>query len=852
MDDNSVHCGKEMCTRDGTDSSSHMVGKENTGPTVNMHMPKYRNIEYSQNVLNLKSFKIVEPREGMEFESKENAFTFYKEYAKSFGFCVIIKASRRSRISGKFIDAKFACTKYGDKRESGVVEVSDPVTNSNNGIGVHGKKKRGRTNRSWEKTDCKACMHVKRLQSGKWAIHSFIKEHNHEVFPDESYYFRGHGNLEVGSSNTDVLHSNRARRKSKLCMKSKLSGGCTIAKKQNVVAIDQVCKARRLAIDEDDVQVMLDHFVCMQDENPNFFYSIDLNEKQCLRNVFWVDAKGRLDYANFADVVFFDTTYIKNEYRLSFAPFIGVNHHCQFVLLGCSLVADETKSTYAWLMRAWLRSMHKCPPKVILTIQDEALKEAIAEELPNSFHCYCLWDIYSKIPEKLSHVMRQRENFISMFDECVFKSWTIEEFEKRWLRIVDRFELSHDSWFKSLYADRNRWIPACLKNIFLAGMYTRHRPEGINSFLDKYIQRKTSLREFLDHYRTFARDKFEEEGKADLETLHKQPGLKSPSPFGKQMAGLYTHAVFKKFQVEVLGVVACHPRKISEDGVIKVFRVQDFENNQDFLVEWNEATSDISCLCRSFEFNGYLCRHVMIVLQISGIHCIPSQYVLTRWTRDAKSRQQTRKGSHVESRVQRYINLCQQAFRLSNEGSLSHESYNVAFDALEEALRKCESLNVSIQPSLVAHSSSSHESEEVNQGKNANKDNKKNTTNVSRQDCFEPEINTVRIHDGWQQLVSLFLLVYDLNCYVGLIVYDFLLAGTTNSQAPALHYPDEQGGSQGEQRSRKAPSFNNSLCMEWKKTVPSLLVAGCFEHRHSIRGAGNRFIRPLHGVVRDV
>lgn len=785
MDNNSVQCGKEICIRDGIDGSSHMVGKENTGSVVNIEMPEYMNIASSQNVLNLKYLKTVEPHEGMEFESKENALALYKEYANSVGFSVIIKASRRSRISGKFIDAKFACTKYGNKRESSVVEVSDPVTNSNNGIGIHGKKKRGRINRSWEKTDCKACMHVKRLQSGRWAIHSFIKEHNHEVFPNESYYFRGHRNLEVGSSNTDVLQGNRARRKSKLCLKSRQSGGCTIANKQKVAVTEQVCKVQHLAIDVGNIQVMLDHFVCMQDENPNFFYSIDLNEKQCLRNVFWVDAKGRLDYANFPDVVFFDTTYIKNEYRLPFAPFIGVNHHFQFVLLGCSLVADETKSTYAWLMRAWLRAMHKCPPKVILTVQDVALKEAIAEELPDSCHCYCLWDIYGKIPERLGHVMRHDENFMLMFDECVFKSWTIEQFEKRWQAIVDRFKLSHDSWFMSLFADRRRWIPAYMKNIFLAGMSTRQRPEGINSFLDKYIQRKTSLREFLDQYSTLIRDKFEEERKADFETFHKQPALKSPSPFGKEMAALYTHAVFKKFQVEVLGVVACHPKKESEDGVIKVFRVQDFEENQDFLVEWIEATSDISCLCRSFEFNGYLCRHVMIVLQVSGIHSIPSQYVLTRWTRDAKSRQKTRKWSNIELRVQRYIDLCQQAFRLSNEGSLSHESYNIAFNALEEVLQKCESLSHSIQPSPVVHSS--HEADEVNQGKHTNKANKKITNNVSRQDRFEPHIITIGIHDGWQQL------------------------GQSNSQTPAFHCPDEQEDAlQGiEQRSRRAPSLES-------------------------------------------
>ena len=35
----------------------------------------------------------------------------------------------------------------------------------------------------------------------------------------------------------------------------------------------------------------------------NFFYALDLNQEQCLRNVFWVDAKGMLDYESFNDVV---------------------------------------------------------------------------------------------------------------------------------------------------------------------------------------------------------------------------------------------------------------------------------------------------------------------------------------------------------------------------------------------------------------------------------------------------------------------------------------------------------------------------------------------------------------------
>ncbi|XP_057971370.1 protein FAR-RED IMPAIRED RESPONSE 1-like isoform X1 [Malania oleifera] len=753
-----VDTGDELHDRDQLAvNSSNIAGndKENNGNLGRRILDGTHNVHPGDGV-NLNSSTNLEPHDGMEFESKEEAFSFYKEYAKSVGFATIIKASRRSRISGKFIDAKFVCTRYGNKRECGTAEVPQPVSSVDGTAITSIKKKRGRINQSWSKTDCKACMHVKRRQDGRWVIRSFIKEHNHEIFPDQAYYFRGHRNINLGNGNVDALHAIRARTKKMHVSMSRQAGGHKKIQNQNVGIKNQFVGGKQLALEHGDAKVMLDQFLYMQDENPNFFYAIDLNEEQCLRNVLWVDAKGRIDYVNFNDVVFFDTTYIKNEYKLPFTLFIGVNHHFQFLLLGCALVADETKSTFVWLMRAWHRAMGGQAPKVILSDQDNALKQAIAEVFPGSRHCFCLWHILSKIPEKLSYVMRQNENFVAKFNKCIFKSWTDQQFEKRWWKMVDRFDLRKDAWLQSLYEDRRRWMPTYMRDIFLAGMSTSQRTESINSFFDKHMLRKTTLKELLDQHKIILREKYEEEAKADFETWHKQPGLKSPSPFGKQMAALYTHAIFKKFQVEVLGVVACHPKKESEDGANVTYKVQDFEENQDFLVAWNETTSDISCLCRSFEYNGFLCRHAMIVLQMSGVHNIPSQYILKRWTKDAKNREATGQSLDVlESRVQRYNNLCRRAFKLGDEGSLSQESYNIAYNALEEALRKCENMNNSIQnviePSLSA-THGLHDFDEVNQGNSRSKMNKKSSTSKNGKVHFESEVVTIGMHDRWQQM----------------------------------------------------------------------------------------------------
>ncbi|KAK7828390.1 protein far-red elongated hypocotyl 3 [Quercus suber] len=113
----------------------------------------------------------------------------------------------------------------GPNRERKADETMEPDSNIESTMNIPVKRRRGRINLSWSKTDCKACMHVKTRQDGLWIISSFIKDHNHEIFPDQAYYFRGHRNLDLGSSNVDALHAIRARTKKMFATMSRQSGG---------------------------------------------------------------------------------------------------------------------------------------------------------------------------------------------------------------------------------------------------------------------------------------------------------------------------------------------------------------------------------------------------------------------------------------------------------------------------------------------------------------------------------------------------------------------------------------------------------------------------------------------------
>lgn len=655
-----------------------------------------------------------EPCNGIEFESHEAAYLFYQEYAKSMGFTTSIKNSRRSKKSREFIDAKFACSRYG------VTPVSDG-----------GSSRRP----SVKKTDCKASMHVKRRPDGKWIIHEFIKEHNHELLPALAYHFRIQRNVKLAEKNNiDILHAVSERTRKMYVEMSRLSGGYENVRFVRSDIDFQFDKGRYLGLDEGDAQVMLEYFKRIQKDNPNFFYAIDLNEEQRVRNLFWVDAKSRSDYTSFNDVVSFDTSYVKINDKLPFAPFVGVNHHFQSMLLGCALVADETKSTFVWLMKTWLRAMSGQAPKVIITDQGKALKSAIEEVFPNARHCFSLWHILEKVPESLAEVVKNHENFLHKFNKCIFKSWTDDQFDMRWWKMITRFELQDDEWIQSLYEDRKRWVPTYMGDTFLAGMCTTQRSESMNSFFDKYIHKKITLKEFVKQYGSILQNRYEEEAVADFDTWHKQPALKSPSPWEKQMSTVYTHAVFKKFQVEVLGVVGCQPRKESDDGTTTTFRVHDCEKDEYFYVLWNETTLEVSCCCRLFEYKGFLCRHALVVFQICGFSSIPSHYILKRWTKDAKSGTSTTEGTErMHNRVQCYNDLCKHAIQLSEEGSISEEAYNIAFRALVEALKNC--VNVNYNNNALEYSGNvrgGRETDEENQGSHVAKTTRKRNMNKKR------------------------------------------------------------------------------------------------------------------------
>ncbi|GAY65014.1 hypothetical protein CUMW_238000, partial [Citrus unshiu] len=230
--------------------------------------------------------KNLEPYTGLEFDTQDDAYSFYLMYAKCTGFGISKKSSHRLKLSREFIDAKFACTRYGIKRESSAIN-----------------------QRPCLKVDCKALLHVKRNSCGKWYVQNFIKEHNHELYPSHAHYFPCHRSIAFSNTHSiNMLHAVSVGTNKIFAAMTRKNGGYKNIRYTDKDIRNHLDKERRLALKLGDARAMLNHFTQMQEENPNFFYAVDLDEEQRLKNIFWVDATSIEDYKIFGDVSF-DTKF---------------------------------------------------------------------------------------------------------------------------------------------------------------------------------------------------------------------------------------------------------------------------------------------------------------------------------------------------------------------------------------------------------------------------------------------------------------------------------------------------------------------------------------------------------------
>jgi hypothetical protein len=405
-----------------------------------------KNLETNTSHTNNEIEEEKSPELGIKFDNVDELFSYYKRYAARKGFSVRKRNSKKGP-NEKLRKVTFTCGREGGRAS----ETTNPLKSQ-----------------PTMQIGCMSRINAASEVKVVWRITKIILEHNHETSPTKSRTFKC--NREVEEHVKRQLELNDI-------------AGIPLHKSYNSIVVESggyenmsfnekdcrnfIDEARRLRLGEGDATAIQAYFIKTQAKCPSFFFSLDLNDMNQLRNVFWADNRSREAYKEFGDVVTFDTTYLTNKYDMPFAPFVGVNHHGQSTLLGCGLVSNEDTYTFVWLFNTWLQCMEGQAPQGIITDQDRAMKNAIEIVFPNTTHRWCLWHILKKLPKKFGG-RHDKQAIMTAISNAVYDTQTPEEFEDNWARLIEVFTLDGNEWLSGLYDERRRWVPCYLKTQFWA------------------------------------------------------------------------------------------------------------------------------------------------------------------------------------------------------------------------------------------------------------------------------------------------------------------------------------------------------------------------------------------------
>ncbi|XVE89046.1 hypothetical protein DITRI_Ditri19aG0118500 [Diplodiscus trichospermus] len=117
----------------------------------------------------------------------------------------------------------------------------------------------------------------------------------------------------------------------------------------------------------------------------------------------------------------------------------------------------------------------------------------------------------------------------------------------------------------------------------------------------------------------------------------------------------------------------------------------DQKDVRNIEVMYDKVGKEIRCICGCFNFNGFLYRHSLCVLNYNDLEEIPFQYILSRWRKDFKRLYIRDLGSNnvdIINPVQLFDHLYRHSMQVVEERMLSQDHYMVAWQAFKESLNK--------------------------------------------------------------------------------------------------------------------------------------------------------------------
>lgn len=553
---------------------------------------------------------------GQRFVSQDAAYEFYCSFAKQCGFSIRRHRTRGKDGVGRGITRRdFTCHRGGYPQ----VKQTD-----------EGKLQR---NRKSSRCGCQAYLRiVKRADFDvpEWRVTGFGNNHNHDLLKsDEVRLLPAHCIISADD-------------KSRICMFAK--AGMSVRQMLRLMELEKGVKLGCLPFTEIDVRNLLQSFrrvdrdndsidlisTCkkLKDDNPNFKYDFKLDGYNKLDRIAWSYASCVQQYTSYGDAVVFDTTHRLDAYDMLLGLWIGVDNHGATCLFGCVQLRDENAESFAWALKTFLSFVGDKAPQTIITDQNLWLKDAIASELPETKHAFCIWHIMAKFSEWFSLLLGSHYDTWKAEFYRLYNLEMIEDFENGWREMMSRYGLQSNKHILSLYTLRSFWALSFLRRYFFGGLVNKCQLESIHTYTERILSVQSQLDQFIEKVSDIAEYNDQAGAKQKSQLKLQKISLKTGSPIESHAATVFTPFAFCILQEELL-LAPQFASVLVDEGCFHVRHHSQMDAGHEVL--WDPQQELIRCSCHQFEFLGILCRHVLRVLSTNNCFHIPNQYIPVRW-----------------------------------------------------------------------------------------------------------------------------------------------------------------------------------------------------------------------------
>uniref|UniRef100_A0A5B6ZF96 Protein FAR1-RELATED SEQUENCE n=1 Tax=Davidia involucrata TaxID=16924 RepID=A0A5B6ZF96_DAVIN len=565
---------------------------------------------------------MVAPYVGMVFQSDDDAFEYYGNFARKNGFSIRKERSRLSPQLGIY-KRDFVCYR------SGFAPARKKPT------GEHHRDRKS------VRCGCDAKMYLsKEVADGvsQWFVVQFSNVHNHELLEDDQVrLLPAYRKIHEADQERILLLSKAGfpihRIVKVLELEKGIQGGqlpflerdvrnFVQNRKKVVQENDALLTEKR----ENDTMDLLEACRAAKEGDAYFVYDVTVDENEKVENIAWSYGYSVHGYNMFGDVVYFDTTYRSITYGMLFAVLLGIDNHGKIIFFGCALLQDETPRSFAWALQTFVHFMKGRYPQTILTDLDPGLRDAIRSELPSTKHVTSIWNIMPKVSCWFSLPLGPRyAEFKSEFD-ALYHLGSTEDFEFRWNQMVSQFGLGSDKHIDLLFSLRSSWALSYTRGCFLARMATTAYSKSVDAFLKGIFNAQTCLRSFFEQVGISS--SFKIQAHEEMQYMH----IRTCLPIEEQARSILTPFAFNALQHElVLAMQYTASEMANGSYIVRHFKKMDGER----LVIWIPEDEQIHCSCKEFESSGILCRHALRVLLVKNYFQLPEKYLLSRWRQES-------------------------------------------------------------------------------------------------------------------------------------------------------------------------------------------------------------------------